>query len=69
MMFIDNINKKELINDLIKITTILLIVHILLAIQNNKTMFNEESIYLILYFLIGVSFYHIVIVNLIPPIE
>lgn len=68
MLSTKNTNRKALINDLVKNATILLAVHILTNTRSGKKLFDEESLYNILFTLLAFVFYHVVLVNFIPPL-
>ena len=57
-----------LINDLVKNATILVVIHILSKTRSGKQLFDENSVYEILYFLLGLVFYHIVLTKFVPPL-
>jgi len=57
-----------LINDLVKNATILVIIHVLTKTKAGKALFDEDSVYSILYFLLGLVFYHIVLTKFVPPL-
>jgi hypothetical protein len=61
-----NFNKKSMINDLVKNATILTAVHILTKTRAKANLFDEDSLYHILFILLGFVFYHVVMVNIIP---
>jgi len=58
----------SLINDLVKTATFLIIAHILLKIQTGKQLFDQDSVYSIIYVLLGLIFYWILIAKFIPPL-
>jgi len=67
-MFFKYTNRKDLINDLVKNAVVLLISHILLHLRTEKKLFDEDSMYVILFILLGYAFYHIIVSNIIHPL-
>ena len=63
-----NIDRKALINDLVKSASILVAIHVLSRVRASKKLFDEESLYNILFILLGIIFYHVVVVNIIKPL-
>ncbi len=61
-------NKKSLINDVVKNTCIMLVVHVLTQTRAGKKLFDEDSLYTILFWALGFVFYHIVLVQVLPPL-
>lgn len=68
MLSTKNTNKKALINDLVKNTCIMVVVHIITHTRAGKKLFDEESLYAILFTLSAFVFYHVVFVNFVPPV-
>jgi hypothetical protein len=68
MLYSKNTNRNALINDLVKNTTILLVIHILTKTRAGAKLFDEESVYGIIFFLVSLVMYHIVVVNFVPPL-
>lgn len=72
MMFMDSVNRKDLVNDLVKNATILLFVAMVTkskfergsVIPLDKTTINS-----IVVTLLAFVFYHMVIVNLVKPLK
>lgn len=63
-----NINRKALINDIVKIATVLITTHVLTHVRAGKKLFDEESLYSVLFTLLGYVFYHVVMVNIVRPL-
>lgn len=61
-------NKKSLINDVVKNTCLMLVVHVLTQTRAGKKLFDEDSLYAILFWALGFVFYHIVLVQVLPPL-
>ena len=68
MLSTKNTNKNALINDLVKNSSIMVAVHVLTNTRAGKKLFDEDSVYGILLTLLAFVFYHIVIVNFVPPL-
>ena len=60
--------RKNLINDLVKNAAIMLAVHVLTKTRSGQKLFDEESVYGILLTLLAFVFFHVVIVNVVPPL-
>ena len=68
MLSSKNTNKNALINDLVKNATVLLTLHILVKSRSGEKLFDEKSVYDILFFLLGLVMYHVVVVNFVQPL-
>ncbi len=68
MLSTKNTDRKALVNDLVKNACIMIAVHVLTNTKQNKKLFDEESLYGILFTLLAFVFYHVVFVNFIPPV-
>jgi hypothetical protein len=68
MLSTKNTNKNALINDLVKNSSIMVAVHVLTNTKAGKKLFDEESVYGILLTLLAFVFYHVVVVNFVPPL-
>lgn len=68
MLSSKNTNKNALINDLVKNATVLIAIHVLKSTRQGKKLFDEESVYDVLFFLLALVFYHVVMVNFVPPL-
>jgi len=68
MSFGKNTDKKALTNDLVKNAVIMLTAHVISNTRSEKKLFNEESMNVIIYTLLGFVFYHVVFVNIVPPV-
>lgn len=68
MLSTKNTDQKALVNDLVKNACVMLVVHILTNTRAGKQLFDQESLYIILFWLLGFAFYHIVFVNFVPPV-
>ncbi len=64
-----NTDRKALINDLVKNATIMVAVHVLTNTRAGKKLFDEESLYGILFTLLGFVLYHVVVVNIVEPLK
>jgi len=64
-----NTDRKALINDLVKNSAIMVAVHVLTNTRAGKKLFDEESVYGIVYTLLAFVFYHVVFVNFVPPLK
>ena len=60
--------KIGLINDLVKNTCVLVVMHVLANQRAGKQLMNEESLYAILFFLAGIIGYWTVFINVLPPV-
>lgn len=67
MFSIKNTNKKALINEIVKSASILLAVHVLTNLRLGKKLFDEDSLYVIVFTLIGIAFYYVIVANIIVP--
>ena len=63
-----NTDRKALINDLVKNSCIMVAVHVLTHTRAGKKLFDEESVNGILITLLAFVFYHVVFVNVVPPV-
>ncbi len=63
-----NTNKTALVNDLVKNTCIMVAVHLMTKNRANAKFFDEDSLYSILFTLLAFVFYHVVFVNVVPPL-
>ena len=61
--------KAPLINEIIKHGSVLLTAHILKKSYSGEKLFENQALYEILFFLIGVVVYHELVINIIPPIN
>ena len=68
MLSSKNTNKNALINDLVKNAAVLLVVHVLTKTRAGAKLFDENSVYDILFTLLAFVFYHVVVVNFVPPL-
>lgn len=68
MLSSKNTNKNALINDLVKNAAVLLVIHVLTKTRAGAKLFDENSVYEILFTLLGFVFYHVVVVNFVPPL-
>ncbi len=68
MLSTKNTNRKALVNDLVKNACIMTVVHVLTNTRSGKKLFDEESLYGILFTLLAFVFYHVVFVNFVPPV-
>jgi hypothetical protein len=68
MLSFKNFNKKTMINELVKMSSILIAIHIMINTRLGHKLFDEQSLYVILFTLLAYAFYHVVIVNIIPPL-
>ena len=68
MLYSKSSNLNPLINDLVKNATILVVIHVLTKTRAGKSLFDEEGVYDILYFLLGLVFYHLVLTKFVPPL-
>jgi hypothetical protein len=68
MLSTKNTNRKALVNDLAKNACIMVAVHVLTNTRAGKKLFDEESLYGILFTLLAFVFYHVVFVNFVPPV-
>lgn len=68
MLSSKNTNKNALINDLVKNAAVLLVLHVLTKTRAGAKLFDENSVYEILFTLLGFVFYHVVVVNFVPPL-
>ncbi len=66
MLGLKDQNQKSLYNDLVKNASVLLVQHILLKYRSNQRMFDDDSLYAILFFLVGLVAYWSVVVNVLP---
>ena len=57
-----------LINDIVKHSCVLVTIHVLTKTKQGKALFDEDSVYDILYFLIGLVFYWTVIEKIVKPL-
>ena len=62
-----NLNKGPLINDLVKTGTMLTIAHILSKSYSGDKLFDNRSLYEILFTLLGLVVYYELVINIIPP--
>ncbi len=65
---LSNTNRKSLVNDVVKNTCLMLVVHVLTQTRAGKKLFDEDSLYPILFWALGFVFYHIVLVQVVPPL-
>ena len=68
MLSTKNTDRKALVNDLVKNASIMIAVHVLTNTRAGKKLFDEESLYGILFTLLAFVFYHVVVVNFVPPV-
>ena len=68
MLSTKNTDRKALVNDLVKNACIMVVVHVLTNTRAGKKLFDEESLYGILFTLLAFVFYHVVFVNFVPPV-
>ena len=61
-----NSNKAPLINDIVKNATVLIIAHILSKSYTGSKLFDNQSLYEILFMLLGFVVYYELVVNIIP---
>lgn len=66
MIGLTNETKNDLINDLVKNSSVLLVQHLLLKYRSKQALFDDDSVYGILFFLAGLTVYWSVVVNVIP---
>ena len=57
----DSKTKSELVTDLAKIFTIVLVYHLLCAFKNSESILTESFMYEASFILVGVAFYHVVL--------
>lgn len=67
MFELKHFNKKTMINDIVKIMSIMIACHICTRLRKGDALFDEETIYSLLFTSIGFMFYHIVVTNFIKP--
>jgi hypothetical protein len=68
MLSTKNTDRKALVNDLVKNASIMIAVHVLTNTRAGKKLFDEESLYGILFTLLAFVFFHVVVVNFVPPV-
>jgi hypothetical protein len=68
MLSTKNTDRKALVNDLVKNACIMVVVHVLTNTRGKKPLFDEESLYGILFTLLAFVFYHVVFINFVPPV-
>jgi hypothetical protein len=69
MLSTKNTDRKALINDLTKNACIMIAVHVITNTRAGKKLFDEDAVNGILVTLLGFVFYHVVFVNLVPPLK
>ncbi len=60
--------RNALLNDLTKTATWMVIAHLLTKTRSGGKFFDEESVYAIIFTLLGLVFYHIVFQHVVPPL-
>ncbi len=61
-------DRKALINDLVKNSAIMVAVHVLTNTRAGKKLFDEDTLYGMVFTLLAFVFYHVVVVNFVPPL-
>lgn len=60
--------QNALINDIVKTATWMIVVHVLTMSRDKKPMFDEKSVYDIIFVLVGLAVYNLVVVNIVKPL-
>ncbi len=66
MLSLNPQTQKSLFNDLVKNLSVLVVQHVLLKQRSGQKMFDEDSLYAILFFLLGLVVYWSIVVNVVP---
>lgn len=69
MLSTKNTNRNALINDLVKNSCIMVVVHVLTNTRSGAKLFEEEAVTNMLITLLAFVFYHVVFVNFVPPLS
>lgn len=68
MPALEKINKNAMMNDIMKNGAALVVANILTRARQNKSLYDEDGLYGAFFFLVGLAFYHIVVVPVVPPL-
>jgi hypothetical protein len=60
-MDLRKVNKKALVEDLVKVATFQIVAHVLMSYKYGEELFNDKFVYSVIFTLIGFTVYHVLL--------